>query len=130
MSLLVLLFTLLYLPIWIFNVIRKKVSRKELILMRLYPTLSVASLILVILSIFNLTLYKVAQINWQTITISAGTILFLCFGLLGLWQVKKVWHIEPSKGAKRLSMLSSISIVLISGYLWHYNYLGLSLWTW
>jgi len=120
----------LYLPIWIFNVIRKKVSRKELILMRLYPTLSVASLILVILSIFNLTLYKVAQINWQTITISAGTILFLCFGLLGLWQVKKVWHIEPSKGAKRLSMLSSISIVLISGYLWHYNYLGLSLWTW
>lgn len=127
---LILALNLLYLPIWFINLIRKKISTKERVLIRLYPVLSIASLGLVIFASLNLTLIKVTQINWQTLSISIATVLFLLFGVLGLWQVKNVWYIETSKAAKYFSMLSSLSIILISGYLWHFNYLGLSLWSW
>jgi len=42
----------------------------------------------------------------------------------------KMWRLEPHLGVRYFSLLSVTALVMLTVYGWHFNYIGLSLWSW
>ncbi len=122
--------TILYFPVWVTNIFRGKIQTKQRVLLRAFPFASVLSLILAIFASSQLSLNIASKVNWQTLSIWSGTILFGFFGILASWQLVKSWRSEESLVARFLALYSSFFILIAIVYMIVFNYLGIMLWAW
>lgn len=125
-----LIFSLLYLPVWLINMLRGKLKDGRRLQLRLYPFLSIACLLVVVVALFNLSLPHLAVPNWQTFTVRYGTLTFAALSLFSVYYVTRYRSDEPNLWARGMIYLNVLSCVVLSLYLYTFNYLGLALWRW
>ncbi len=126
----VMVLTLVYFPVWLFNACRGKLPCRQRLKLRLFPLLSALCLLVVVIALFNLSITKASAINWQTLAIMLGSLVFPLFAAVGLYQAKKAWTLESNSMARYLNSAAAVSGLLLALYLWQFNYIGLSLWSW
>lgn len=124
------LMIMIFAPIWIINLLRGKKIGITRVLLRLYPLLAILSLCLSLFAVSQLTPVTAAFVNWQTICISLGTVLFVVFGGLSIIQSLKAWKLEEKKIVLFLTAFFNIAIVISTIYLIAFNYFGIMLWAW
>ncbi len=122
--------TVLYLPVWLFNAFRGKLSKKGLVAMRAMPFAALASLVMVLIAITQITWLNIADKNFANTTIYVCTWLFAVFSIASVWTTYKYKKQESSKFARVFMPLSSALFMLSTIYFATNNYIGLALWAW
>lgn len=122
--------TLIYAPIWIINAYRGKLQHTALLWLRALPFISVGCIIAVVIALFNLTLIKTAQLNWQTLTIYLGTIGFALAVIAATILLLRAHQYETSRFARYFGPSSIVVLNLFALYCFYFNYIGLALWQW
>lgn len=89
----------------------------------------VATLLLVVV-LFSMTKIfdDLGAINFWTVTIFAGTILFALFSLVGLWLAVRVPRSEIRHGVRMHSLLVSLACVTLTVFFASWHLLGLRVW--
>ena len=129
-SMLSILLTVIYQPIWLINLSRGQFSNKSRLKLRAGQGLAIASLALLVFAMMNLSLFEAGGFNWQTILIYVSSIMLMIFSLLGLWGVLSAWKLEPNLMAKYFALFTAIGLLVFATYCYYWNYVGISLWTW
>ncbi|MEI6859806.1 MAG: serine hydrolase domain-containing protein [Shewanella sp.] len=130
LSVLSILLTVIYQPIWLINLSRGQLANKSRLKLRVGQGLAIASLALLVFAMMNLSLFEVGRFNWQTILIYGSSIMLMIFSLLGLCGVLSAWRIEPNLMAKYFALFTAIGLLVFATYCYYWNYVGISLWTW
>jgi CubicO group peptidase (beta-lactamase class C family) len=91
------------------------------------PLLATLLLVAVLFSMTKI-FDDLGAINFWTVTIFAGTILFALLSLVGLWMAVRVPHSEIRRGVRIHSLLVSLACVTLTIFFASWHLLGLRVW--
>lgn len=123
-------FTLLYMFVWCFNIFKKKITTKQQIIYRVLPTLPVLSLIVIALLFSQLSFILVTIKSFSTVAIYLLTWVFAITSIASVWTSFKYSGSEPSRFARYYVPIASIFFALAAINFAYHGYIGLALWAW
>jgi CubicO group peptidase (beta-lactamase class C family) len=119
--------SLLFALVWGVRWVLGKMKDVKHLSVRAVPLVATLVLIVVLFSMTKI-FDDLGAINFWTVTIFAGTILFALLSLVGLWLAVRVPRSEIRRGVRIHSLLVSLACVTLTAFFASWHLLGLRVW--
>jgi CubicO group peptidase (beta-lactamase class C family) len=119
--------SLLFAVVWVLRWLLGKMKDVRHLSVRAVPLLATLLLLAVCFSMTKI-FQDLGAINFWTVTIYAGTILFALLSLFGLWLAVRVPRGEINRAVRIHSLLVSVACATLTAFMASWHLLGLRIW--
>jgi CubicO group peptidase (beta-lactamase class C family) len=119
--------SLLFAVVWVLLWLLGKMKNVQHLSVRAVPLAATLVLLAVGFSMTKI-LEDLGAVNFWSVTIYAGTILFALLSLFGLWLAVRVPRGEISRGVRIHSLLVSLACSVLTAFMASWHLLGLRIW--
>jgi CubicO group peptidase (beta-lactamase class C family) len=123
-----LVYAIIWVPLWIYKRIKRKVNLPPYLMMRLVPLAAIVSLVLGGLAFANQTFLELSQPGFRNVMFYLATLFFAAFSLLSLYTSWRSFR-KPVKTIARIyAVILSLSCAGMTLYLSYWGIIGLRAW--
>jgi hypothetical protein len=119
--------TLLFALVWLLQLLFGKLKGVKHLRVRAVPLFAVLSLLAVLVA-FSKTASDIGELNFWSLVVCAGTVLFTLLALAGLAFALNVPKTEIHAGVRIHSLLVSVACCIVTLFLAAWHLIGLRLW--